>query len=69
MSTWLECVPAYGRDYTRKADVIRDWKANKDFAIVSLHSGGTYINRADAAKDPSIRIIIRYDQQRKVTTV
>lgn len=42
----LTLVPAYGRDYTSKADVKADWEAGKDFRL----PGGSYINKPDFIK-------------------
>ena len=48
----LTVVGAYGRKYSKKAAVLKDWNANLDFRIVD----GPYINKADALRyDCSIR--------------
>ena len=43
-------IPAYGRDYKSKKDVLTDWKAGKDFIIHSYGNryDGKYINKEDA---------------------
>jgi hypothetical protein len=43
-------IPAYGRDYKSKKDVLTDWKAGKDFIIYSYghRYDGKYINKEDA---------------------
>lgn len=61
---YLSAIPAYGRDYTSKAAVLADWKANKDFQIMDLRMSG-YINREQAAKE-NITVNVRYAKQRKV---
>jgi len=44
-------VPAYGRDYKSKKELLIDWNNNKDFRIMDISAGrydGSYINKADA---------------------
>ncbi len=43
---YISAVPAYGRDYKTKADVLADWEAGKDFLIQDMFESG-YINKAD----------------------
>ena len=40
-------IPAYGRDYTNVADLLKDWNAERDFRIADKSSpwNGKYINR------------------------
>lgn len=43
---YLTVVPAYGRDYKSKKEVLADWNANKDFQICSIDSrDGKYVNK------------------------
>lgn len=43
-------VPAYGRDYKSKKEVLADWDANKDFALVSFNGpAGRYVNKQQLA--------------------
>lgn len=53
---WL--VPAYGRQYKSKQDVVRDWQAGKDFLI----DGGPYcsIRDLDAMRSQFGNIYIDY---------
>lgn len=64
--SWLEVVPAYGRDYKNQKTVKEDWNANKDFKDPWT---GSYINKADADKMPELNVNVRYDNSRKVVTV
>lgn len=52
--------PAYGRVYTRKADVLRDYNAGKDF--ISQPSG-KYFNRQTAIDCLATFIKIRYGKR------
>ena len=53
---------AYGRTYTSKAAVLKDWNDNKDFQIV----GGPMINKADAENFgvPEGQLSVRYNKDR-----
>ena len=65
----LTVVPAYGRDYKSKKEVLADWNANKDFQICCLFyfGGRRYINKDGVSK--GVTINVRYDQQRKVLPI
>lgn len=43
-------VPAYGRDYKSKKEVMADWDANKDFLVQDMFKSG-YINKEQALKE------------------
>lgn len=60
----LTLIPAYGRDYKSKAEVLADWFADRDF-FATGYGGGGYINRPQVACD----VNIRYDQNRKVVVI
>lgn len=66
---YLTVVPAYGRDYKSKKEVLADWNAHKDFQICCLfHSeNGRYINKDEIPKGTTINV--RYDHQRKVLPI
>lgn len=62
---YLECVPAYGADYTSQAQVKAAWKAHKDFQIVQYGPHyGQYVNDADAQDHE--KYMIRYAKLQKV---
>lgn len=46
---YLTVEPTYGRDYTKKADLMADWNANKDFRVTDISSpyNGMAVNKAD----------------------
>lgn len=63
---------AYGRDYLKGADAVRDWEAGKDFRIRSVMVGGTYVSNRDrdALKAEGIdRVYIRYRADQYVIAV
>lgn len=61
--SWIEVVPAYGRDYTTAKAVKADWKAGKDFKDTA---SGAYVNKADAER-LGLSVTLRYSKQLKVT--
>ena len=54
--------PAYGRDYTSRVDVLRDFDAGKDF-IMHVGPSAGYANNEAFAADATIQF--RYGQMRK----
>lgn len=63
--SFLECVPAYGADYTSQAQVKAAWNASKDFQIVEYGPHyGQYVNKQDAQDDE--KYMIRYAKLQKV---
>ncbi len=43
----LEVIPAYGRDFNTKKEVLASWDANQDFTIQTLSEYGRQINKQD----------------------
>lgn len=60
---YLSAVPAYGRDYKSKKEVLADWNAGKDFLVQDVVESG-YINKND--KPANVVLQIRY---KKLTMV
>ena len=62
----LTLIPAYGRDYTSKAQVKKDWDAGKDFIVAgSSRWSGSYVNK-DQVNEP---VMIRYKSLTMVTRI
>jgi len=71
-SSYLTVVPAYGKDYKSKAQVMQAWNEGKDFQINDMSSryDGSYINKQDADNQGGLRAInIRYNGLRKVVVI
>lgn len=53
---WMTLVPAYGRDYKTREEVLAAWESDKDFIIrdVSWADNGRYVNRTDA-ENPDVK--------------
>jgi hypothetical protein len=63
---YYELTPAYGRDYKNAAAVKADWESDKDFKG-DFQLGFATVNRADIPKPCTV--ILRYDRDRKLTTI
>jgi hypothetical protein len=60
-------VPAYGRDYKSKAEVLTDFRAGKDFQMQSIQHGTGYCSIKDFA--PGVTVNIRYKRLTMVLPV
>ena len=63
----LTLIPAYGRDYRSKKDVIADLNANKDFLAADYTTPWQLWN-IKQARDGE-QLFVRYATKRKQTTV
>lgn len=59
--------PTYGRDYKRKADIASDLNNNKDFYISGLSPA--LINKEQLVNEGIKTVVVRYGNQRKVTSL
>lgn len=69
MSHVLQVVPAYGRDYKSRKEILADWNAGKDFQASSIFDGHRLINKPDAIEAGYTGLIVRYGKLRKVTSI
>jgi len=60
-------LPAYGRDYSKKADIALDLNANKDFLISDIRPA--LINKEQLVSEGIKSVVVRYGNQRKVTSL
>ncbi len=60
-------LPAYGRDYKKKADIASDLNANKDFLISDIRPA--LINKEQLVSEGIKSVVVRYGNQRKVTSL
>ena len=65
MGSYIEVVPAYGRDYKNKAEVIADLIGKKDFKLTTT---GQYIGLDEMIAN-DFSVIVRYGKLLKVTDV
>lgn len=64
----LTLVPAYGRDYKSKKEVLEGRDAGKDFEAVGIDAGG-YINKPQAVQAGVGEVNIRYKKLTQVAVV
>lgn len=65
---FLDALPAYGRDYLTKREVLAAWNTGKDFQIVEVGQHyGRYVNKADAPEN--VVLNVRYKKQRMVCPI
>lgn len=59
----LTLIPAYGRDYSSKKSLLKDFNDNKDFMANDLYNSG-YVNKSELSGE--YMITFRYGKLRKV---
>ena len=59
----IRVLPAYGRDYKNRKDLLADWDAGKDFIIYVGPDEGRYVNIEDARGET---IHFRYAAKTKI---
>lgn len=60
--SWIEVMPAYGRDYKNQKDAKADWNADKDFIETASRRS---TNKTDCRR-MGLKVIIRYSDNLKV---
>lgn len=69
----MTLIPAFGRDYKSKAEVMKDWNDNRDFIIQDISSrwDGKPANKQDFENDPTSpsEVNIRYKKLTMVMVV
>ncbi len=67
----ITLIPAYGRDYTKRAAIEADLTANLDFLIRDIGSrqDGRYATARDLKASGYTHAKVRYAKSRKVTMV
>ena len=66
MTRYMSAVPAYGRDYKSKKEVLAAWNDGKDFLVQDMFSGG-YINKND--KPACVTLNIRYKNLTQICVI
>ena len=64
---YLSLVPADGRDYKSKKEVLTDFLAGKDFEMATFGQGGRYCSVRDFASGVSVQL--RYKKLTQVAMV
>ena len=63
---YVSAVPAYGRDYKSKKEVMADWNSGKDFLIQDMMLSG-YVNKDDKPAD--MQLNIRYKNLTQICVI
>lgn len=66
---FLSVIPAYGRDYKSKKELLADWNAGKDFTMCPFNGRSTYfsVRDVDSLKKEGFCVLnFRYAKQTKV---
>ena len=64
----INVLPAYGKDYKNKKEILADYLANKDFETIDIASKGK-INKSDCLKFGVACLIVRYGSLRKTASI
>ena len=64
----MTLVPAYGRDYKSKKEVLTDFDGGKDFLAVGIDGSG-YVNKPQLIELGVKSVNIRYKQSRNVAVI
>lgn len=64
----INVLPAYGRDYKNKKEILVDYLANKDFQVSDI-TNHPYINKQDCLRMQVACLIIRYSNNRKTASI
>ena len=64
----INVLPAYGRDYKNKKEILNDYLANKDFEVSDISNKGK-INKSDCLRYGVACLIIRYGNLRKTASI
>jgi len=64
----INVLPAYGRDYKNKKEILNDYLANKDFQVSQV-TNHPYLNKSDCQKMGIACLIIRYSNLRKTASI
>ena len=64
----INVLPAYGRDYKNKKEILKDYLDNRDFEVSDISNKGK-INKSDCLKMGIACLIVRYGNLRKVASI
>ena len=64
----VNVLPAYGRDYKNKKEILADYLANKDFQVSDI-TNHPYLNKSDCQKMGIACLIIRYSGLKKTASI
>ena len=64
----INVLPAYGRDYKNKKEILKDYLENKDFEVSDISNKGK-INKSDCLKMGIACLIVRYRNNQRLASI
>ena len=64
----INVLPAYGRDYKNKKEILADYLANKDFEVSDISNKGK-INKSDCLRMGIACLIVRYRNNQRLASI
>lgn len=64
----INVLPAYGRDYKNKKQILADYLANKDFEVSDISNKGK-INKSDCLRMGIACLIVRYRNNQRLASI
>ena len=64
----VNVLPAYGRDYKNKKEILDDYLANKDFEVSDISHKGK-INKSDCQRYGIACLIVRYKNNQRLASI
>ena len=64
----INVLPAYGRDYKNKKEILKDYLENKDFEVSDISNKGK-INKSDCLKMGIACLIVRYKNNQRLASI
>ena len=64
----INVLPAYGRDYKNKKEILKDYLANKDFEVSDI-SNKVKINKSDCLRMGIACLIVRYRNKQRLASI
>ena len=64
----INVLPAYGRDYKNKKEILKDYLDNKDFEVSDISNKGK-INKSDCLRMGIACLIVRYKNNQRLASI
>tara|TARA_R100000734_G_C3299649_1_gene90422 strand:- start:880 stop:1113 length:234 start_codon:yes stop_codon:yes gene_type:complete len=64
----INVLPAYGKDYKNKKEILKDYLDNKDFEVSDISNKGK-INKSDCLRMGIACLIVRYKNNQRLASI
>ena len=64
----INVLPAYGRDYKNKKEILKDYLENKDFQVSGI-TNHPYLNKSDCLRMGIACLIVRYRNNQRLASI